>query len=71
MNIQEEFIEALGALPPPDQRKVLDYAQRLHQSVISEDLYAKAERLGAVGIVTDAPPDLSTDKRHFIDFGHD
>jgi HEAT repeat protein len=72
MNIQEEVIEALSALPPPDQRKVLDYAQRLQHDFNSEEnLYVNAERLSAIGIVTDASPDLSTNKRHFTDFGHD
>jgi hypothetical protein len=72
MNIQNEVLEALRALPPVEQRKVLDYAHRLQHDVASDDsLFARADRLGAVGIVTDAPADLSTAKRHFAGFGRD
>ena len=72
MTVQEKLIEALRGLPPLDQQKVLEFAERLHHSSpATESLYAKAKRVGAVGIVADAPSDLSTNKRYFDDFGRD
>lgn len=34
-----------------------------------ESLYDVASRLGLLGVVDDAPPDLSTNKKYFDDFG--
>jgi hypothetical protein len=72
MTIQEQLIEALRGLPPLDQQKVLDFAQHLHYPAPASDtLYARARRIGAVGVITDAPPDLSTNKRYLADLGRD
>jgi hypothetical protein len=72
MSVQEQLIEALRGLPTSDQEKVLAFVKRLqHGAVLPESLYDKARRLGAVGIVTDAPPDLSTNRRYLADLGRD
>jgi hypothetical protein len=72
MTIQEQLIEALRGLGLLDQHKVLEFARRLHRDDPGpESVYARAKRLGVVGIVADAPPDLSTDKRHLLGFGRD
>lgn len=72
MTIQEQLIEALRGLPPLDQQKVLEFARHLHHPApASGSLYARASRVGAVGVVTDAPPDLSTNKRYLAGLGRD
>jgi len=35
----------------------------------SENCYALAQRIGVIGSVKTAPPDLSTNRRHFEGFG--
>src|SRR5262249_52738330 len=72
MTVQEKLIEAVRGLPPLDQQKVLEFVERLHPAgAARESLYARAKRLGRVGIVTDAPSDLSTNKHYLDDFGRD
>lgn len=72
MTTQDQLLEAFGELPPLQQQKVLGFVQRLqHTSAAPTSLYAKAKNLGAVGIVSDAPPDLSTNKDYLAGFGRD
>jgi hypothetical protein len=61
MPVQEKLIEAIRGLPVQEQEKLLAFVSWLqHRDANTESLYDRAQRLGAVGIVTDAPPDLST-----------
>ncbi len=71
MDLRDQLLDALRQLSPPEQRKVLEFAQRLRSSVSNESAYAKAKRLGIVGIMKDAPPDLSTQKTYFAGFGRE
>ena len=41
------------------------------QDVSQENLLQKLERLGAVGMISGGPPDLSTNKKYMEGFGQD
>lgn len=76
MNLQEQLLEKFSHLSPHHLRVVLAFVERLEQQACEapageETLLDKAERLGIVGLVTDAPPDLSTNKRHLAGLGRD
>ena len=71
----EQLSNLVEQLPEPVRMQILRYAQakadllQAQESKPKQSFLEAAMKLGVVGIVTDAPPDLSTNPAHMDGFG--
>jgi hypothetical protein len=77
MTLEQVWVEKLRSLPPEQQQEALDFVEFLqtkHQNLSSgrtrwDGMSALEAARHVMGVVGDAPPDLSTNPQYMAGFG--